>query len=93
MKAIWNDEVIAESNETVVVEGNHYVPAGSVTEEYLQPSNTTYECSLKGTANYYALSVAGAENPDAAWYSAKPTDAPQEIAGHIAFGNRIQIVE
>ncbi len=52
MKAIWNDEVIAESNETVVVEGNHYFPAGSVTEEYLQPSDTTYECSWKGTANY-----------------------------------------
>ncbi len=93
MKAIWNNEVIAESNETVVVEGNHYFPAGSVTEEYLQPSDTTYQCSWKGTANYYALSVAGAENPDAAWYYAKPTDAAQEIAGHIAFGNGIHIVK
>ncbi len=93
MKAIWNDEVIAESNETVVVEGNHYFPASSVTEDFLKPSDTTYECPWKGEANYYTLSVAGAENPDAAWYYANPKDAAQEIAGHIAFGNGVQIVE
>ncbi len=93
MKAIWNDEVIAESNETVVVEGNHYFPLSSVNEDLLKPSDKTYECPWKGTANYYTLSVNGAENPDAAWYYANPTDAAQEIAGHIAFGNGIQIVE
>ncbi len=93
MKAIWNDEVIAESDETVVVEGNHYFPLSSVTEDFLQPSNTTYECSWKGTANYYTLSVAGAENPDAVWYYANPKDAAQEIAGHVAFWNGVQIVE
>ncbi len=93
MKAIWNDEVIAESNETVVVEGNHYFPASSITEEYFKPSDTIYECPWKGTANYYNLSVAGAEKTDAAWYYANPKEAAQEIAGHIAFGNEVRIVE
>ena len=93
MKAIWNDEVIAESNETVVIEGNHYFPASSVNEDFLKPSNTVYEGPWKGTANYYNLSVAGAENPDAAWYYANPKDAAKEIAGHVAFGNGVQIVE
>jgi len=93
MKAIWNDEVIAESNETVVIEGNHYFPASSVNEDFLKPSDTVYECPWKGTANYYNLSVAGAENPDAAWYYANPKDAAKEIAGHVAFGNEVQIVE
>ncbi len=93
MKAIWNDEVIAESNETVVIEGNHYFPASSVNEDFLKPSNTVYECPWKGTANYYNVSVAGAENPDAAWYYANPKDAAKEIAGHVAFGNGVQIVE
>ncbi|MCZ6586193.1 MAG: DUF427 domain-containing protein [Gammaproteobacteria bacterium] len=93
MKAIWNNEVIAESNDTVVVEGNHYFPASSVIDDFLKPSDTTYECPWKGTANYYTLSVAGAENPDAAWSYANPKDAAQEIAGHVAFGNGVQIVE
>ncbi len=93
MKAIWNDEVIAESNETVVVEGNHYFPLDSVNDAFLKPSDTTYECSWKGTANYYTLTVAGAENPDAAWYYANPKEAAQEIAGRIAFWNGVQIVE
>ena len=93
MKAIWNDEVIAESNETVVIEGNHYFPASSVNEVFLKPSDTVYECPWKGTANYYNLSVAGSENPDAAWYYANPKDAAKEIAGHVAFGNGVQIVE
>ncbi len=93
MKAIWNDEVIGESNETVVIEGNHCFPASSVNEDFLKPSNTVYECPWKGTANYYNLNVAGAEYPDAAWYYANPKDAAQEIAGRIAFGNGVQIVE
>ncbi len=93
MKAIWNDEVIAESNETVIVEGNHYFPLSSVTGDFLKPSDTVYECPWKGMANYYNLNVAGAENPDAAWYYANPKDAAQEIAGRVAFGNGVQIVE
>ncbi len=93
MKAIWNNKVLAESNETVVIEGNHYFPASSVNEDFLKPSDTVYECPWKGAANYYNLSVAGAENPDAAWYYANPKDAAKEIAGHVAFGNGVQIVE
>ena len=93
MKAIWNDEVIAESDETVVVEGNHYFPLSSVTEDVLMPSDTVYECPWKGTANYYNLSVAGEENPDAAWYYANPKDAAKEIAGRVAFGNGVQVVD
>ena len=93
MKAIWNDEVIAESDETVVVEGNHYFPLGSVNDAFLKSSDTTTVCPWKGTANYYTLSVAGAENADAAWYYANPKDAAKEIAGHVAFGNGVQIVE
>ena len=93
MKAIWNDEVIAESNDTVFVEGNHFLPIISVTEDFLKPSETVYECPWKGTADYYNLSVAGAENPDAAWYYANPKDAAKEIAGHVAFGSGVQIVE
>ncbi len=93
MKAIWNDEVIAESNETVVVERNHYFPIDSVNDAFLKPSDTTTFCPWKGTANYYTLIVAGAENTDAAWYYANPNEAAQEIAGRVAFWNGVQIVE
>ena len=93
MKAIWNNEVIADSNETIVVEGNDYFPPSSVNEDFLKPSDTVYECPWKGTANYYHLVVAGAEYPDAAWSYANPKDAAKEIAGHIAFENGVQIVE
>ena len=92
MKAIWNDEVIAEADETVVVEGNHYFPLASVNDAFLKPSDTTTVCSWKGTANYYTLSVAGAENPDAAWYYANPKEAAKEISGRVAFWNGVQIV-
>ena len=92
MKAIWNDEVIAESDETVLVEGNHYFPLASVNDAFLKPSDTTTVCSWKGTANYYTLSVAGAENPDAAWYYANPKEAAKEISGRVAFWNGVQIV-
>ncbi len=92
MKAIWNDEVIAQSDETVVVEGNHYFPLASVNDAFLKPSDTTTVCSWKGTANYYTLSVAGAENPDAAWYYANPKEAAKEISGRVAFWNGVQIV-
>ena len=93
MKAIWNNEVIAESDKTVVVEGNHYFPLRSVNETFLKPSDTTTVCPWKGTANYYHLSVNGNENLDAAWYYEQPKKAAQEIDGHVAFWNGVQIVE
>src|SRR5687768_3304305 len=79
MKAIWNNEVIAESDDTVVVERNHYFPRSAVNDRYLEPSATTTECSWKGTANYFTLNVSGMRNPDAAWYYANPKDAAKEI--------------
>jgi len=93
MKAIWNDQVIAESDETVVVEGNHYFPLGSVNETFLKPSDKTTSCPWKGTANYYTLSAGGAENPDAVWYYANPKDAAKEIAGRVAFWKGVQVVK
>jgi uncharacterized protein (DUF427 family) len=93
MKAIWNDQIIAESDETVVVEGNHYFPLGSVNETFLKPSDKTTSCPWKGTANYYTLIAGGAENPDAAWYYANPKDAAKEIAGRVAFWKGVQFVK
>lgn len=93
MKAIWNDAVIAKSNDTVVVEGNHYFPLDAVNASFLRPSDTTSFCNWKGTANYYTLSVDGAENTDAAWYYANPKSAAQQIEGRVAFWRGVQVIE
>ncbi|MGB5491726.1 MAG: DUF427 domain-containing protein [Woeseiaceae bacterium] len=93
MKAIWNDVVIAESNDTVVVEGNHYFPLDSVDESLLKDSSKTTFCPWKGTASYYTLHVDGAENADAAWYYAAPKDKAKQIAGRIAFWRGVQVVD
>jgi uncharacterized protein (DUF427 family) len=93
MKAIWNDVVIAESNDTVVVEGNHYFPLDSVDESLLKDSSKTTFCPWKGTASYYTLCVDGAENADAAWYYAAPKDKAKQIAGRIAFWRGVQVVD
>ena len=92
MKAIWNDEVIAKSDDTVVVEGNHYFPLSSVNKSFLKPSDKTTGCPWKGTANYYTLDVNGAENLDAAWYYAKPKDAAKQIEGRVAFWRGVMVV-
>ncbi|TCO64866.1 uncharacterized protein (DUF427 family) [Actinocrispum wychmicini] len=89
--ARWNGTVIAESDETVVVEGNHYFPIDSVQQQYLQPSETTSVCPWKGTASYYTLRVDGAENPDAAWYYPEPKDAAAEIKDRVAFWKGVDI--
>lgn len=93
MKAIWNNQVIAESNDTVVVEGNHYFPAESVKTPYLQPSNTHTTCPWKGEASYYSLDVDGKQNTDAAWYYPAPKDAAANIKDRIAFWKGVQITE
>jgi uncharacterized protein (DUF427 family) len=93
MKAVWNNVIIAESNDTVVVEKNRYFPLTSVKADYLQPSNTTTFCSWKGTANYYSLSVNGQTNPDAVWYYAEPKDAAKEIRGRVAFWKGVQVTQ
>ncbi len=93
MKAIWNDTVIAESDDTVVVEGNHYFPPGAVNKALLKDSSKTTACPWKGTANYFTLSIDGTENTDAAWYYAEPKDAAKQIAGRVAFWRGVQVVD
>ncbi len=91
MRAIWNDTVIAESDDTVVVEGNHYFPADSLRREFVKDSGTTSVCSWKGTASYFTLVVDGRENPDAAWYYPTPKDAAAEITGRVAFWKGVRV--
>jgi uncharacterized protein (DUF427 family) len=93
MKAVWNGAVIAESENTVVVEGNHYFPLDSVKADYLVKSTKTSVCPWKGTANYYSLNVNGQTNPDAAWYYADPKPAAAEIKGRVAFWRGVQVVK
>lgn len=91
VKAIWNGAVIAESGDTVIVEGNHYFPAESVDPSVLRGSDSHTHCPWKGTASYYTLAVNGAENPDAAWYYPDPEPAAAEISGRIAFWKGVEV--
>ncbi len=90
-KAVWNGAVIAESNATVVIEGNHYFPPEAVRKDYLQSSATTIVCPWKGTAEYYTLVVDRAENRAAAWFSAMPKPAAAEIRGRVAFWKGVEV--
>jgi uncharacterized protein (DUF427 family) len=90
-RAIWHDTVVAESDETVVVEGNHYFPPGSVKAEVLAASDTTSVCPWKGTASYYDLVVDGDVNAGAAWYYPAPKDAAAEIKDHVAFWRGVTV--
>ena len=90
-KAIWNGTTIADSDETVVVENNHYFPRSSVREDVLRESNTSSVCPWKGTASYYSIEVDGKVNTDAAWYYPAPKDAAKEITDHIAFWNGVEV--
>lgn len=90
-RAIWNGVVIAESDATVIVEGNHYFPPTAVKREYLRDSATHTVCPWKGTASYYDVVVAGNVNKDAAWYYPEPKEAAQQIAGHIAFWRGVRV--
>lgn len=93
MKAIWNNQVIAESERTIEVEGNRYFPASSVKEEFLKESTTRTTCPWKGEAGYYHLEVNGEKNKDAAWYYPDPKEKAREIKGMIAFWNGVQVKE
>lgn len=90
-KAVWNGAVIAESDKTVLIEGNHYFPIGSVHREFLRPSETHTVCSWKGTASYHDIEVNGQCNPDAAWFYPNPKPAAAEIKDHIAFWKGIRV--
>ncbi len=91
VKAIWNSQVIAESEATVLVEGNHYFPPESVQTEFLRPSDSTTVCGWKGTAQYYDLVVAGQTNPAAAWYYPDPKQAAEQIRNRIAFWKGVRV--
>jgi len=92
VKAIWNGQVVAESDATVVVEGNHYFPPASIRREFFAASTTHTHCGWKGEASYYSLNVNGAVNPDAAWYYPAPKEAAKQIAGYVAFWRGVQVV-
>ncbi|TVQ18753.1 MAG: DUF427 domain-containing protein [Bacteroidetes bacterium] len=85
MQATWNNKTIASSNNTEVVEGNHYFPEDSIEKEFFKPSNHTTVCPWKGTAHYYHLEVEGKTNENAAWYYPEPKAAASQIKNHIAF--------
>ncbi|MBP3956530.1 DUF427 domain-containing protein [Gemmata sp. G18] len=91
MKATWNGTVLAESDQTVVVEGNHYFPPTAIRTEHFEPSATHTVCSWKGTASYYTVVANGQRNPDAAWYYPDPKAEAQNIAGYIAFWKGVTV--
>jgi uncharacterized protein (DUF427 family) len=91
VKASWNGEAIAETDDTIVVEGNHYFPLEAVKAGVLIPSPTTSQCPWKGTAGYYSLRVGEQENRDSAWFYAEPRAAAAEIAGRVAFWKGVEV--
>lgn len=93
MKAIWNGKIIAESNETIVIENNHYFPVGSVKKEFIKNSETHTVCPWKGQASYYNLVVEGKTNIDAAWYYPQPRPLAKNIQNYIAFWKGVQVVK
>ena len=92
MRAMWNDTVLAESDDTVVVEGNHYFPADSLRREHFRDSDHHSVCPWKGTASYYDLVVGDAINPQAAWYYPQPKDAAARIKDRVAFWHGVEVV-
>ena len=93
MKAIWNGVIVAESDDTVVLEGNHYFPADALKREFTSFSNHRTSCAWKGQAQYLSLFVNGEMNSDAGWYYAERTEAAAEIKGRYAFWKGVQVIE
>ncbi|WP_426700738.1 DUF427 domain-containing protein [Rhodanobacter sp. Col0626] len=92
MRAIWNDTVLAESDDTVVVEGNHYFPADSLRRDCFRDSDHHSVCPWKGTASYYDVVVGDAVNAQAAWYYPHPKEAAAQIAGRVAFWKGVNVI-
>ena len=92
-RATWRGAVLAESDHTVRVEGNHYFPPDAVRREHLRPSATHTTCGWKGEASYYTVVVDGEENPDAAWFYPTPKDAAAEIRDHVAFWHGVEVTD
>ena len=93
MKATWNGTVLAQSDDTVVIEGNHYFPADSIVAEHFEDSDSHTFCPWKGDASYKTIVVDGERNPDAAWYYPEPYDAAKEITGRVAFWHGVKVAE
>lgn len=93
MKATWNGATIAESDETVVVEGNHYFPPGALRREHVEPSDHRTTCPWKGEASYYDVVAGGDRNANAAWTYPDPKEAAAEIRGHVAFWKGVEVSE
>ncbi|MEO1021847.1 MAG: DUF427 domain-containing protein [Bacteroidota bacterium] len=91
MKAIWNGAVLAESDETIVIEGNHYFPPSSIKQEYFTQTDHKSTCPWKGLASYYTIAVDGSENTNAAWFYPEPKEAAHEIKGHVAFWKGVTV--
>jgi len=91
LKAVWNGKILAESDRTIVIEGNHYFPPETIRTEFFQESSTHTICPWKGTASYYDIRVEGLTNKDAAWYYPQPKEAAKEIEGYIAFWRGVRI--
>ncbi len=91
MKATWKGSVLAESDDTVVVEGNHYFPADSINREHFRESETHTTCPWKGVASYYDVLAGDEVNADAAWYYPEPKDAAKEIKGRVAFWRGVRV--
>ncbi len=92
MKAIWNDKILAESDETIIVEGNHYFPPEAIKAEFFQESRSHTVCPWKGTASYYNVVVNGDVNRDAAWFYPSPSDAAKRVEGYVAFWHGVRVV-
>lgn len=90
-RATWNDQLIAESDDTVVVEGNHYFPADSINRNFFQDSSATTQCGWKGTASYFDVIVDGKTNEQAAWYYADPKPEAENIRGRVAFWKGVRV--
>lgn len=91
MKAIWNNKVIAESKDTIVIENNHYFPHDSIKKEFFKPSETHTVCPWKGTASYYSINIDGEENIDAAWFYPEVSALAKGIKNRVAFWRGVQI--
>ncbi|GAB5491228.1 MAG: DUF427 domain-containing protein [Phototrophicaceae bacterium] len=91
VQAIWNDVIIAESDETIVVEGNHYFPASAVNQDLLADNSSHTICPWKGVASYYDIVVDGKTNSGAAWYYPQPKDAASEIKDYVAFWKGVEV--
>jgi len=93
VRAVWNGVVLAESDDTVIVEGNHYFPPESLNDAFFADSSKSTVCPWKGTASYYDVEIDGEVNPAAAWYYPAPKDAASQIEGRVAFWRGVRVEE